>query len=423
MSKTGDIQNNFEELNRELKKIQYPNKLPFKLLQSGNPEVYLPIIHYTLFKFSKYVAQFLSDNNYDLFAKNDYDFISSVFNALIKLFNYKPCLTLDSFFSKGSAENKIILCCNIIQLIQVKHNELFRKETINKKSLLSNKTNNKGYSINQINVAPKTKKLIHSVEQEYQEEEERIPSSPKFYSKGELQNEEDIYNQYEDCSNNQIQYNNLNDQVEQLESSQELSVENNKSNINCNFYSSKNEVETSSENNQMHQSNKSLQQNAMDFSALVQVINTLSNSVSQMASKVEKFKLNIEERLCKIEAEVSLIKNNQFIIENKCNCLINNSINTNNCNSNSDHHLDNKKNEQIFSFSANVHSLDFSNKNDSNENELRDSLINKPELNHNQNYNNIRHNKQLTNYEDTDRLIENVEKKFKETQKLLSQFN
>lgn len=433
MSKTGDILKNIEELNRELKKIQYQNKLPVKVLQSGNPEVYLPIIHYTLFKYSAQVAQFLADNSYDLFAKNDYDFISSAFNALIKLFNYKPCITLDSFFSKGSAENKVILCCNIIQLVQAKHTDLSRKGSKTKKSISDHKLNNTGYPLKPISYSPKEKDIVLNVEPDYQQEEERMPSSPKFNTKGELNNEKEIYIQpNEGKTNNYIQYNNNNDQVEEFESSQELSLEHNNynSNMNSNVYSSKNKIEDSSDQyNQMHQSCKCSQQNGIDFSALVQVINTLSSSVSQMANKVEKFKITIEDRLSKIEAEVSLIKNNQSILENKCNSLLNNAINIDDnyhiFNSNKDDEIPSKVNEQIISFAADVHSLDLSNKKDTND--KGDPFYNSPsvkaQFNHNPHTINKYNSNQYTNYEDTDRLIENVEKKFKETQKLLSEFN
>ena len=99
MFRTGDIQKNIEKLRIELHQIKYPDKPDSDILRSGNPEIFLPIIHYTLFNYSKYVANYLSQNNYNMFAKCDLDFINSAFKALIKLFDYKPSLSTKQFFS------------------------------------------------------------------------------------------------------------------------------------------------------------------------------------------------------------------------------------------------------------------------------------------------------------------------------------
>ena len=48
MFRTGDIQKNIEKLRIELHQIKYPDKPDSEILRSGNPEIFLPIIHYTL---------------------------------------------------------------------------------------------------------------------------------------------------------------------------------------------------------------------------------------------------------------------------------------------------------------------------------------------------------------------------------------
>ena len=132
MFRTGDIQKNIEKLRIELHQIKYPDKPDSEILRSGNPEIFLPIIHYSLFNYSKYVADFLNQNNYNMFAKCDLDFINSAFKSLIKLFNYKPSLSTKQFFSEGFVEAKVILCSDIINLVKTKHSQLCKKAYSNR---------------------------------------------------------------------------------------------------------------------------------------------------------------------------------------------------------------------------------------------------------------------------------------------------
>ena len=126
--KTGDIKGNTESLIRNLKLIKYPSQTNFKILSSGNPEIYLPIIHYSLFNYSPLVAKFLSDKHYDMYAKNDLDFINTAFKCLLSLFNYRPDINTNQFFSNGYAEGKIILCKEIIDIVLQKDSELSKKK-------------------------------------------------------------------------------------------------------------------------------------------------------------------------------------------------------------------------------------------------------------------------------------------------------
>jgi len=154
--KTGDIKGNTESLIRNLKTINYPSQTSYKILTSGNPGIYLPIIHYSLFNYSPVVAKFLSDKHYDMFAKNDLDFINTAFHCLITLFNYKPELTTEQFFSNKFAEGKIILCKEIIDLVIQKNNQLISNNKKRKGNNKYNKNNNNN------NVSPKFHELNNS---------------------------------------------------------------------------------------------------------------------------------------------------------------------------------------------------------------------------------------------------------------------
>ena len=395
--KTGDIKGNTESLIRNLKLVKYPDPSSYKVLSSGKPEIYLPIIHYSLFNYSSLVAKFLSDNHYDMYAKNDLDFIETAFKCLLNLFNYKPEINTNQFFSNGFAEGKIILCKEIIDLVLQKDNELSRKN----KSYNSNKQ----YSFNET-----TKSNI------YKTDNNNSNPSPRFCESN-LQNNNRIICESEINNNDLNENNNINDisnninsfnaslpmksipvptpkpqyltknnnfnnnnyygnniqssvqsfkpknntvgQIEVYDSSQDFppvydsSNPSNSQMINNNSYSRKNNNSFMSTSNSTN----------LDFNAIVKVITSLSDSVNQMVGKIEKFKDNIEERMNKVEAEIVLIKNKQNYLDTKLSSGVN--INNNNINeqlsgSNSNNYLKNN-NINNSSINNNIDYAEFSN--------------------------------------------------------------
>jgi hypothetical protein len=146
MYKTGDISQNFERLKIELKKIKYPvENIESENFSNGNPLFFLPIIHYVILDYSKYIAKVLYDNQYELFSKSDQDFISKAFKALIDLFNFKPNVTVKQFFSLGYAEAKVILCLEVIRIIKGEHNNLVKKAYSSKPPVCKNKKVNDSF--------------------------------------------------------------------------------------------------------------------------------------------------------------------------------------------------------------------------------------------------------------------------------------
>ena len=429
MYKTGNIQKNIDNLKSLLKEISYPDKPENNVLKSGNPEIYLPIIHYTLFNFSPAVAKFLSDNNYDMFAKNDLDFINSSFTCLIKLFNYKPSMNSKQFFSVGFAEGKVILCCDIINLVKAKHSQLSRpikkpyhvplpKKNTQDRERYKNNTvlNNQNPSDSpkfKNEIVPQENPEPHLLEDNAEEEEE--------YFHDEIQNpplkEEEPIIIGAGIQNNLNNNNNLRNNDDFVASREHLEVFDSsqdfpyggKSVFDSNQGSNANTVNASTQQiqqqNTLQSSRPSLNPGgAIDFSTLVKVISSLSNSVTQMANKIENFKSNVENRLNKVEAEISLIKNRQNIIEAK--------INTSN--ENFGNRL-NESNEQVFSFAC-----DYGNQNDNCMNESFKETFERDKKIYNNTYSFSTPSGNI--HEDTDKLIKNVEKQFSETKKLLSQF-
>lgn len=122
----GDLTNNREKLRNELKAIKYSEPINIKGLTEGHPSTSLPIIHFCLLGFSKLVAEHLTEQGHDLYMKNDYSFMETVFKILRQHFNYRPVLTIGQFLSIGYAERKILMCLDVINIMKEKHLELLR---------------------------------------------------------------------------------------------------------------------------------------------------------------------------------------------------------------------------------------------------------------------------------------------------------
>jgi len=461
MFKTGDLSKNINSLILILKQIKFPTNITTEMLNCGKPEIFLPIIHYTLFNYSEKVAQYLYDNNYDIYAKNDLDFINSVFLCLIKLFNYKPLLNSNQFFKNGFVEGKVILCYDIINLVIEKNKELSKNynNSNNKKNINNSNINNKNEEIsprfnsnnnnNKIIIEKNTKLLDKNfLDVETGQINNTIPTPMPNISQKYINNSINNDNN-NNIINNSIKQN-IQTSIEIYDSSQDFPLVNHSvydssvvSMNNNNNSSNINNINNSNNNNNSINNN-----NNIEINTLVQVITSLSTSVSQMVSKIENFKNNVENRLNKIEAEIILIKNRQNIIETKY--VNNNSLDiceTNNNNSaefgtknvgfsfsnDNNNNLNNQKN--LSNYSQNKLNFNDGNiittipnkiiNNNNNNIDLINSLNNEKKYNNNYiNYNTYSYsnnnNIYQNNINDTNKLIENVEKKFQETRNLLS---
>jgi hypothetical protein len=99
----------------------------------GDPKQFLPLVHYALLRSSHLVAQWISENGYELMGKSDARFIEGAYKFLRKEFNYHPSLTIAQFFAVGYAERKAILLSDMIRLCKEKHNELEKKVDVESK--------------------------------------------------------------------------------------------------------------------------------------------------------------------------------------------------------------------------------------------------------------------------------------------------
>lgn len=113
MISAGDIRNNFQKLQSDLRSVHYPHPLNPHTLSLGDPAAFLPLLHHLFLAFSPSLTHYLSTQSFDLFGKKDRSFISCVYKICRDAFLYRPALTIEQFFSTGFAERKIMFVIDI----------------------------------------------------------------------------------------------------------------------------------------------------------------------------------------------------------------------------------------------------------------------------------------------------------------------
>ena len=403
--KTGDIKGNTESLIRNLKLIKYPAQTNFKILSSGNPEIYLPIIHYSLFNYSSLVAKFLSDKHYDMYAKNDLDFINTAFKCLMTLFNYKPEINTNQFFSNGYAEGKVILCKEIIDLVLQKDSELSKKKKINNNKYSKDiyKTdNNNSPRFHELNNSRNSRGKNNNINTNSHNNSNIIEDNNlQNNNSNELNNINNNFNaslpmksipvptpkpqflipknnsNYNNIQSSVVSFKPKTSQLEIYDSSQEFP-------LGAQTYDLQ-------DNNNINNISNNSNNNSIDFNSIVKIITSLSESVSQMVNKIEKFKSNIDDRLNKVEAEIVLIKNKQNYLESKINTnksIENNSMN-NSFELNHNKNINKKTNELNNNININMNE---NNKYNINDNSSNINSYSKYKINDNNNINSYYNN-------------------------------
>ncbi|XP_064405040.1 uncharacterized protein LOC135350232 isoform X2 [Halichondria panicea] len=78
------------------------------------------------------LANWLTRQGYELYAKSDLRFIEGLYKVLRDVFHYHPRLSKEQFLSVGFAERKVILTTQVLLLSQAKHQQLTVKENADK---------------------------------------------------------------------------------------------------------------------------------------------------------------------------------------------------------------------------------------------------------------------------------------------------
>jgi len=415
----GDINASIAKLKIELKQIKYPDLDEFnsKLIAEGDPRAFLPVLHYSVLNYSSTVAKYLLDNGYELFSKSDKDFIEILFRSMINLFNFKVKLSPQQFFKMGFAEGKILYCVEVIRLVRVYHTELNKKNnSLQKLSKMSSKKQIKPISNDNYNKTNQTQNRNNEFSMENDDEYERkVPSKvtdkyPSLKEKYfESYNREDQNILYKDSPQEkeyeEDPYYNEENENDEKQNNYERFIEYEKAN-------KVNEIQNDNEKNINLTQHSNPENTSMDLKVLTEIIGNLSNSVKEMVRRVDDFKENIESRVNKIEAEVSLIKNRITLIEEEKN-----------------HHLTTGREEPnptTFSFADEGSAL----KEEQRKEKNRILLLNnaneysKNQINYRQTPNYAKNTIPEENTkikEETDIFIDRIASRFKETQRLLNE--
>ncbi|EFJ49378.1 hypothetical protein VOLCADRAFT_89740 [Volvox carteri f. nagariensis] len=133
---TGDLNGNLQRLLRELKAIKCAANVDEVGLRLGDPVALLPLLNFTLLKFSRHVARFIVRHGFEpsfimkLAGKTDQRFVESCFKLFREVLNVRTVLTPSQFFEQGYAERKVLLLCDIIAVCKKLHNEEVRQERL-----------------------------------------------------------------------------------------------------------------------------------------------------------------------------------------------------------------------------------------------------------------------------------------------------
>ncbi|XP_061188166.1 uncharacterized protein LOC133196262 isoform X2 [Saccostrea echinata] len=121
---TGDLTNNIRKLQKELKIMKYQESLDLNGLAQGKASALLPIYHYAFTTYSCSIAELIASTDTELYTKTDLRFMEGCYKILRDLFHYKPPVTKEQFFNNGFVERKIIMCTEVMKLIQQKNKSL-----------------------------------------------------------------------------------------------------------------------------------------------------------------------------------------------------------------------------------------------------------------------------------------------------------
>jgi hypothetical protein len=126
ISRQGDVNKNIHLLADALTQCKYPNNYSIDAWKAGHPTEFLKILHFALFHLSQHVYQHLMANgvDQDTLVLPDNQFMARVLFIMPQFFSYRPAISIEQFFKYGYAEQKMILCIDVINLVRRKARSL-----------------------------------------------------------------------------------------------------------------------------------------------------------------------------------------------------------------------------------------------------------------------------------------------------------
>eukprot|EP00347_Sterkiella_histriomuscorum_P022064 403331811 len=128
-----------DQLKYLLKKIKYNKQLHTKDFLSGQLNVYIPIVYFTMMVYSKLVSKFIEQQGFVLQMKNDQQFMEDIYRILDIHFAYKAQLGLNQFFNQSQntlfIEQKLQFCIDLINLVKSRHHQLGKRSSSVKENM------------------------------------------------------------------------------------------------------------------------------------------------------------------------------------------------------------------------------------------------------------------------------------------------
>ena len=87
-------------------------------IEVNDPTSFLKILHLLILEWGKkYYEKVLVAKGYDLFSKNDLDFINLVYKMYNRVFEFSPKLTVYQFLKVGFLDKKMEFCVNVAEKV------------------------------------------------------------------------------------------------------------------------------------------------------------------------------------------------------------------------------------------------------------------------------------------------------------------
>lgn len=119
--------------------MKYASLWNEKSIMSGDPGMYLRLLHFIFIEYSPQVKNWLIENGYTLQTATDLAFVQQIYKLLQNSMNYRPKITVDNFFKTKFALQKLNLSYDVAKMIQEKSKSL---------GPVANSANNTNISLN-----------------------------------------------------------------------------------------------------------------------------------------------------------------------------------------------------------------------------------------------------------------------------------
>jgi hypothetical protein len=108
-------------LKTDLRDMKYSNYWNEAEVLSGDPVMYLRLMHFFVLEYSPEFRKWIVDQGYTLQTSTDMSFIEQTFRMLQRHHDYRPKITVANFFKPKFALQKLILCSDVARIVREKY--------------------------------------------------------------------------------------------------------------------------------------------------------------------------------------------------------------------------------------------------------------------------------------------------------------